>query len=150
VSACGTLPADQLIYLQMSKPPSPRSISVDEGLIVESAADTAISFPETSAFRNPTERPVYKLSVKLIDTYKHINRVYYEAKAQRLREKNDQNRGGVYNDGYDDQNYDYILSSDEILGDRYVLKHRIGKVNTCDGFILYLDPCCLFAGNYYY
>ncbi len=80
-------------------------------------------------YRPITDRPVHKLSVRLIDTYKYINKVYYEAKAQRLRETAEQNRGGVYNDGYDDQNYDYILSGDEIFADRYVLKHRIGKVS---------------------
>jgi hypothetical protein len=54
--------------------------------------------------------------------------VYYEAKARRLREQADVTRGGVYNDGYDDQNYDYILHGDEIFAERYILKHRIGKV----------------------
>jgi hypothetical protein len=54
--------------------------------------------------------------------------VYYEAKAKRLREQADIARGGVNNDGYDDANYDYILSGDEVFGDRYILKHRIGKV----------------------
>jgi hypothetical protein len=35
---------------------------------------------------------------------------------------------GAFNDGYDDQNYDYILHGDEIFAQRYILKHRIGKV----------------------
>jgi hypothetical protein len=79
--------------------------------------------------RPSTDRPVFKLSVKLIDTYKNINKVYYEAKAKRLREQADVARGGVNNDGYDDANYDYILSGDgEVFADRYILKHRIGKV----------------------
>ena len=77
--------------------------------------------------RDPTTRPVYRLSVKLIDTYKHINKVYYEAKAKRLREQQGGARGGAYNDGYDDQNYDYIIHGDEIFAERYILKHRIGK-----------------------
>jgi hypothetical protein len=34
----------------------------------------------------------------------------------------------VYNDGYDDQNYDYIIHGDEMFAERYILKHRIGKV----------------------
>ncbi len=38
-------------------------------------------------------------------------------------------RGGVHNDGYDDQNYDYILVGDEIFNDRYILKHRMGRVS---------------------
>jgi len=37
-------------------------------------------------------------------------------------------RGGVNNNGYDDQNFDYIiLPGDEIIFGRYILKHRIGK-----------------------
>lgn len=79
-------------------------------------------------FRPSKDRPVYKLSVRLIDTYKHINRVYYEARAQRNRQSTDANRrGGIYNDGYDDQQYDYIIQNEEVFADRYILKHRIGK-----------------------
>lgn len=79
--------------------------------------------------RDPTTRPAYRLSVKLIDTYKHINKIYYEAKAKKLRDQQSgTTRGGVYNDGYDDQNYDYIIHGDEIFAERYILKHRIGKV----------------------
>lgn len=35
----------------------------------------------------------------------------------------------MHNDGYDDQNYDYILVGDEIFNDRYILKHRMGRVS---------------------
>mmetsp|Transcript_18241 Transcript_18241/g.30647 ORF Transcript_18241/g.30647 Transcript_18241/m.30647 type:complete len:544 (+) Transcript_18241:275-1906(+) len=83
--------------------------------------------PNEIQLRDSGERPIFKLSVRLIDTYKHINKVYYEAKAQKLREQRDSARGGVHNDGYDDQNYDYILQGDEILKDRYILKHKMGK-----------------------
>lgn len=55
--------------------------------------------------------------------------MYYEAKAQKLREQKDSARGGVHNDGYDDQNYDYILRGDEIMNDRYIIKHKMGKVS---------------------
>ena len=54
--------------------------------------------------------------------------MYYEAKARKLKEQADTNRGGAMNDGYDDQNYDYILHGDEIFAQRYILKDRIGKV----------------------
>lgn len=57
-----------------------------------------------------------------------VMQVYYEAKAKRLREQKESSRGGVHNDGFDDQHYDYILQGDEILKDRYILKHRMGKV----------------------
>jgi dual specificity tyrosine-phosphorylation-regulated kinase 1 len=86
-----------------------------------------------------SERPVYRLSVWLIDTYKHINKVYYDDKARAITEKQKDTssstssadskalRNGVHNDGYDDQHYDYILQGDEILHDRYILKHGMGK-----------------------
>ena len=52
----------------------------------------------------------------------------YEEKARKLSEQADITRGGVHNNGYDDQYYDYILVGDEIIAGRYILKHRIGKV----------------------
>lgn len=55
--------------------------------------------------------------------------VYYEAKARKLKENADTNRGGPLNDGYDDQNYDYILQVEEEVLQRYILKDRIGKVH---------------------
>jgi hypothetical protein len=82
-----------------------------------------------------TERPSYKLSVKLIETYKNINKViffvlpiicrhlnqfiqlYYEERANRLQEQADVTRGGVHNDGYDDQHYDYIILTEEVIND---------------------------------
>jgi hypothetical protein len=63
--------------------------------------------------------------------------IYYEAKAQQLREQKDSARGGVHNDGYDDQHYDYILQGDEILENRYILKHKMGKVGRP-----FLSLCC--------
>ena len=84
--------------------------------------------PVQHYYRSPMERPVYKLSVRLIDTYKYINKVYYEGRAKRQAERAGGNRGGVYNNGYDDQHYDYILTEGmELFADRYLLKHRIGK-----------------------
>mmetsp|Transcript_56298 Transcript_56298/g.110984 ORF Transcript_56298/g.110984 Transcript_56298/m.110984 type:complete len:561 (-) Transcript_56298:263-1945(-) len=83
--------------------------------------------PTEVELRSSSERPVFKLSVRLIDTYKYINKVYYEAKAQKIRDQKDAARGGVHNDGYDDQNYDYILCGDEIMNDRYIIKHKMGK-----------------------
>jgi dual specificity tyrosine-phosphorylation-regulated kinase 1 len=82
---------------------------------------------EKPIFRESTERPVFKLSVRLIDTYKYINKVYYETKAKRMKEQADVTRGGVHNDGYDDAHYDYKLIGDEVFAERYVIKHRVGK-----------------------
>jgi hypothetical protein len=118
--------------------------------------------------RVPSDRPVIKLSVALIDTYKHINTVYYEdrdaRRATRAREKqasaaaaaaaaaaqsssmNQQvgpeilgsgstgggqqplvGAGGLNNNGWDDENYDYIVTSGELFYGRYRIKERIGK-----------------------
>jgi len=77
--------------------------------------------------RDPELRPVYKLSIKLIDTYKHINKVYYEARSKKNQEVAGAARGGVYNDGYDDQHYDYIIHGEDLFADRYLIRHRIGK-----------------------
>eukprot|EP01039_Chlorochromonas_danica_P002125 gene2125-2319_t len=82
---------------------------------------------EDPPLRASNLRPALKLSVNLIDTYKYINKLYYEAKAKRLRESNESHRGGVHNNGYDDQNYDYILRGDEIFNNRYVIKYKMGK-----------------------
>jgi len=91
-------------------------------------------------------RPAVKLSVSLIDTYRNINRVYYEERANNTQQQQSQNRhvssnrrhhpssreggaGGVHNHGWDDEHYDYIIDtqSGELLNDRYEIKSRIGK-----------------------
>jgi hypothetical protein len=96
--------------------------------------------------RNPLERPVVRLSVNLIDTYKRINENYYKnkrrrenaeaaaaaaataavgaTKADKAQERKNQ---GVHNHGWDDENYDYILRKGEVLEERYKVEERIGK-----------------------
>lgn len=39
-------------------------------------SDSQVEVEEQITFRSTTDRPVYKLSVRLIDTYKHINKVF--------------------------------------------------------------------------
>eukprot|EP00592_Proboscia_alata_P027441 CAMPEP_0194447590 /NCGR_PEP_ID=MMETSP0176-20130528/129091_1 /TAXON_ID=216777 /ORGANISM="Proboscia alata, Strain PI-D3" /LENGTH=751 /DNA_ID=CAMNT_0039274459 /DNA_START=399 /DNA_END=2655 /DNA_ORIENTATION=- len=117
-----------------------------------------------------------KLSISLIDTYKQINKVYYEEREARKRRTtsapgqsagnvdssgiaslahqhehgkqqqrpapNDSaaipsklsegdgaipTREGPQNDGYDDANYDYIITPNEIINKRYIIKDRVGK-----------------------
>lgn len=72
-----------------------------------------------------------KLSVSLIDTYKQINKVYYEERdarrAARAAHKASQKGQGANNNGWDDENYDYIVTSGEMFYGRYVIKERIGK-----------------------
>lgn len=130
--------------------------------------------------RSPSDRPVIKLSVSLIDTYKNINTVYYEdrdaRRATRAREKQmaaataaqaaavaaagqsgsnlgfaelaaigqaglgqpnvgttagisqvPVGAGGPNNNGWDDENYDYIVTSGELFYGRYKIRERIGK-----------------------
>jgi hypothetical protein len=102
--------------------------------------------------RLPTDRPLIKLSVSLIDTYKHINTVYYEEREARRaarakgKAKSVSSAGGAasggsvsqpapgstggtgtHNHGWDDENYDYIVTSGELFYGRYKIKERIGK-----------------------
>ena len=79
--------------------------------------------------RLPTERPLIKLTVSLIDTYKNINQVYYETRDARraARQTKPGKSGGTNNNGWDDENYDYIITSGELFYGRYKIKERIGK-----------------------
>jgi len=79
--------------------------------------------------RLPADRPLVKLSVSLIDTYKQINKVYYEEReAKRARAKAKQPKGqGSNNNGWDDENHDYIITKGEMFYGRYVIEERIGK-----------------------
>mmetsp|Transcript_21478 Transcript_21478/g.52919 ORF Transcript_21478/g.52919 Transcript_21478/m.52919 type:complete len:657 (+) Transcript_21478:310-2280(+) len=80
--------------------------------------------------RLPADRPLMKLSVSLIDTYKRINTVYYEERdsrrAARAKEKTKKGQG-VKNNGWDDENYDYIINPGELFYNRYRIQERIGK-----------------------
>ena len=96
------------------------------------AATPAVVTGPGRPYRPNASRPILKLTISLIDTYKQINKIYYEARArQREAEADGGSRGGMYNNGYDDQNYDYILHADEVFAGRYILKHKIGKVRPC-------------------
>eukprot|EP00956_Cyclotella_meneghiniana_P023099 scaffold44495_cov39-Cyclotella_meneghiniana.AAC.3 len=98
--------------------------------------------------RLPTDRPIVKLSVSLIDTYKEINRVYYrerearraarqaaaqqqqqqqQAEASSSNQPSNQLGPGTQNNGWDDDNFDYIITPNEVILDRYIVHKRIGK-----------------------
>ncbi|KAL8190526.1 UNVERIFIED_CONTAM: hypothetical protein K2H54_055339 [Gekko kuhli] len=86
--------------------------------------------PQT--FRDPATAPLRKLSVDLIKTYKHINEVYYAKKKRRHQQgqgddSSHKKERKVYNDGYDDDNYDYIVKNGEKWMDRYEIDSLIGK-----------------------
>jgi hypothetical protein len=108
-------------------------------------------------FRDPASAPLRKLSVDLIKTYKHINevrhhyqfiiklklillfdfcQVYYAKKKRRAQQQAPGEDSGqqhnkkerkVYNDGYDDDNHDYIVRHGERFLDRYEIDSLIGK-----------------------
>ncbi len=79
------------------------------------------------------KRLVLKLTTHLMMTYNNINEKYYENKRKRLeaeaaaRAAKAKALGGVYNDGNDDKDYNYIVQSHELLAMRYVVDHSIGK-----------------------
>ncbi|XP_076041393.1 dual specificity tyrosine-phosphorylation-regulated kinase 1A-like isoform X2 [Oratosquilla oratoria] len=89
--------------------------------------------PMERRYRDPAQGPLRKLSVDLIKTYKHINEVYYAKKKRRAQQTQGQSPSThkkerkVYNDGYDDDNHDYIIKSGEKFQDRYEIDSLIGK-----------------------
>jgi dual specificity tyrosine-phosphorylation-regulated kinase 1 len=94
------------------------------------------SYIQPRVGRLPADRPLIKLSVSLIDTYKHINTVYYEERDARRRNKEKKQGGaggggaagtGANNNGWDDENFDYIITPGELFYGRYRIKERIGK-----------------------
>ncbi|KAL0994487.1 hypothetical protein UPYG_G00122900 [Umbra pygmaea] len=83
-------------------------------------------------FRDPSSAPLRKLSIDLIKTYKHINEVYYAKKKRRHQQgqgddSSHKKERKVFNDGYDDDNYDYIVKNGEKWMDRYEIDSLIGK-----------------------
>ncbi|KAI1303010.1 Serine/threonine-protein kinase minibrain [Halotydeus destructor] len=85
-------------------------------------------------FRDPSTAPLRKLSVDLIKTYKHINEVYYAKKKRRVQQTQGEESSGshkkerkLFNDGYDDDNHDYIIRNGEKFLDRYEIDSLIGK-----------------------
>uniref|UniRef100_A0A1B6KQA7 dual-specificity kinase n=1 Tax=Graphocephala atropunctata TaxID=36148 RepID=A0A1B6KQA7_9HEMI len=83
-------------------------------------------------FRDPATAPLRKLSVDLIKTYKHINEVYYAKKKRRAQQTQGEDSSHkkerkLYNDGYDDDNHDYIIKHGEKFLDRYEIDSLIGK-----------------------
>ncbi|CAH1280611.1 unnamed protein product [Diabrotica balteata] len=83
-------------------------------------------------FRDSSSAPLRKLSVDLIKTYKHINEVYYAKKKRRAaqiqgEDSSHKKERKIYNDGYDDDNHDYIVKNGEKFLERYEIDSLIGK-----------------------
>ncbi|KAJ8982345.1 hypothetical protein NQ317_013095, partial [Molorchus minor] len=83
-------------------------------------------------FRDPSTAPLRKLSVDLIKTYKHINEVYYAKKKRRAaqiqgEDSSHKKERKIYNDGFDDDNHDYIVKNGEKFLERYEIESLLGK-----------------------
>lgn len=85
-------------------------VSSEEASDLEATAGTSRLMEITP--RAYQERPLYKLTMSLLGTYKRINTVYYEKKE--------------YNGGYDDKHGDYILREGDVLNERYVIAEKLG------------------------
>merc|ERR1719361_2605111 len=88
------------------------------------------------SYREPSTAPLRKLSVDLIKTYKHINEVYYAKKKRRAQQTqmdeashlhSRKKERKLYNDGFDDENHDYIIKHGEKFLDKYEIDSLIGK-----------------------
>lgn len=109
----------------------------EEQLPASMAADSASDIQAMQAriprhFRDPASAPLRKLSVDLIKTYKHINEVYYAKKKRRAQQPQGEDSSHkkerkLYNDGFDDDNHDYIIKAGEKFLDRYEIHSLIGK-----------------------
>jgi len=103
----------------------------DQASSQPAAADVPVAAPAAAAapavpvagrrFRDASKAPLRKLSVDLIRTYKYINTVYYAAKRAKKKDV------GANNDGYDDDNHDYIVKPGEVWQERYEIKTLLGK-----------------------
>merc|ERR1719245_2209646 len=114
------------------------------GIIPGNTSNTASMHPNATLitggpkpqFRDPSTAPLRKLSVDLIKTYKHINEVYYAKKKRRAQQTqmdeaahlhSRKKERKLYNDGFDDENHDYIIKTGERFLDRYEIDSLIGK-----------------------
>ncbi|KAJ3451911.1 serine/threonine-protein kinase minibrain [Anaeramoeba flamelloides] len=77
--------------------------------------------------RSLFERPAIKLSVRLLETYKEINKKYYEKKRKKELQSQGQGSLSLYNNGYDDENYNYVVKENEIFAGLYQIVCPIGE-----------------------
>ncbi|XP_033911764.2 dual specificity tyrosine-phosphorylation-regulated kinase 1B-like isoform X2 [Acipenser ruthenus] len=130
-AALGFSPAEATMSSQQSLPSFSNIHSMaDQQQVLSDMTILQRRIPPT--FRDPASAPLRKLSVDLIKTYKHINEVYYTKKKRRAQhvppeDSSTKKERKVYNDGYDDDNYDYIVKNGEKWLDRYEIDSLIGK-----------------------
>jgi serine/threonine protein kinase len=71
-------------------------------------------------FRPNAERPLVQLTKNLLDTYKHINEVYYAQKRARRASETAASQ-------WDDQNHDLIINVGDVFAGRYKVRAKIGR-----------------------
>ncbi|KAJ6236531.1 serine/threonine-protein kinase minibrain [Anaeramoeba flamelloides] len=71
--------------------------------------------------RDSSERPIIKMSVGLLNTYKKINQLYYSHKSILKKEQ-----FTVTKNVYDDENYNYLIKENEIFAGSYQIIKLIG------------------------
>ncbi|KAM7347291.1 minibrain isoform 3-T3 [Cochliomyia hominivorax] len=114
-------------------PPTHRDVMHHRSSPTSSSEVRAMQARIPTHFRDPATAPLRKLSVDLIKTYKHINEVYYAKKKRRAQQTQGEDDSSnkkerkLYNDGYDDDNHDYIIKHGERFLDRYEIDSLIGK-----------------------
>jgi len=116
-------------------PPTAAPPQVSSGAVMTAGGAPPGATNGLMPFRDPATAPLRKLSVDLIKTYKHINEVYYAKKKRRAQQAQvDETSHGhrkkerkLYNDGFDDENHDYIIRSGEKFLDRYEIDSLIGR-----------------------
>ncbi|EDW82616.1 uncharacterized protein Dwil_GK10086, isoform A [Drosophila willistoni] len=114
-------------------PPTHRDVMHHHSSPSSSSEVRAMQARIPTHFRDPAIAPLRKLSVDLIKTYKHINEVYYAKKKRRAQQtqgdddSSNKKERKLYNDGYDDDNHDYIIKNGEKFLDRYEIDSLIGK-----------------------
>lgn len=70
--------------------------------------------PMTGSTQSGRGNPLHKLTVKLLHTYQEINEKYYAKHRPHC------------NDGFDDENGDYIIRTGEVINDRFEIANRPG------------------------
>ena len=91
-------------------------------------ATSSCAAAPAAGYRDTSDAPLRKLTTELIRTYKQINENYYARKRQRQQEKETSaSKKALLNEGYDDENFDYIVKNGEKWLERYEIESLIGR-----------------------
>ena len=84
--------------------------------------------------RKTSDRPCYKLSADLLQTYKNINELFYEQKRKRYGAQ--ESKKPLCNQGFDDEQGNYIVHVGEEIAGRYIV--QVGTTGLCATIVLLL------------